>query len=159
MYWVRYQPLKDQLKKRLISDREALPYLLWFCGLEAVVLSFPVLSEMNKWDVIEAVLYVLVVLAGVFYVYHRNGGKKGYDVIPKFIILGWVVAIRYLFAAIPVAGFVYFTAYYYGISGDKTTLFDAVFFTGLSALYYERLGRHIADTNEMDGEQIVSPDH
>ena len=148
MYWVRYQPLKDRLSKRAVSDREALPYLLFLSGLEALALSIPASSEMNRWDILETILYVLIAIVGVFYVYRRNGGSEGYDIIQKFIVLGWVVAIRYLMVTLPVGGLVYVTAYYYGVSGDQTTIFDVIFFNVLSALYYERLGRHISDTNE-----------
>ena len=28
MYFVRYQPLKTQLRERLLTDRETLPYLI-----------------------------------------------------------------------------------------------------------------------------------
>ena len=66
MYWLRYQPLKDRLKKRSVSDREALPYLLLFSALESIALSVPATSKMNKWDIIEAILYVIVTLLGVF---------------------------------------------------------------------------------------------
>jgi hypothetical protein len=155
MYWISYKPLKERLKKRSVSDREALPYLLLFSALEAIALSVPASSEMNKWDIIETILYVIVTIIGVFYVYRRNGGNAGYDIVQKFVVLGWVVAVRYCLAALPVGGVIYFTAYYHGVSGDKTTLFDAVFFTVLSAIYYERLGRHISDTNEKTGEPIT----
>ncbi len=156
MYWFRYQPLKDRLSKRLVSDREALPYLLFFSGLEALALSLPASSEMNRWDIVETVLYVFIAIAGVSYVYRRNGGSKGYDIIQKFVVLGWVVAMRYLMVALPVGVLVYIAAYYYGVSGDQTTLFDVIFFNVISAFYYERLGRHISDTNERNGEQGIT---
>jgi len=152
MYVFRYQPLKDQLKKRQVSDRQALPYLLWFCGLEAV--SIPSFSTANKWDILGTMLYVVVVVLGVFYVYLRNGGRAGYDVIHKIVVLGAVVGFRYLLAAIPVGGLAYLAASYFGLTGDQTTFFDAVFFTVLNALYFERLGRHIVDTNETKVEAV-----
>lgn len=158
MYWFRYQPLKDRLRKRRVSDREALPYLLFFSGLEALALSVPASSEMNRWDIVETILYITIAIVGVFYVYRRNGGRAGYDVIQKFVVLGWVVAIRYLLVVLPLGGLVYIAAYYYGLSGDQTTLFDAIFFNVLSAFYYERLGRQISETNEKEGEQAVGAD-
>lgn len=155
MYFFKYQPLKERLKNRMISDREALPYLLLFGGLEALVLSMPASSETNKWDVIERILYVIVTMAGILYVYRKNGGSTGYDIIHKFVVLGWVVAVRYFIFVLPVAGLIYFTAYYYGLSGEKTTVFDAVFSIVLSIIYYERLGRHISDTNKQTDGQIT----
>jgi hypothetical protein len=153
MYWIRYQPLKDRLKKRSISDREALPYLLLFSGLEAIALSLPATSEMNKWDIIQTISYVLVTLLGVFYVYRRNGGNDGYDIIQKIVVLGWVVAVRYFLVVIPLSVTIYLIVHYHAPTGDETTLFDAVFYTVISAIYYERLGRHISDTNEKNGAQ------
>ena len=158
MYWLRYQPLKDRLKKRSVSDREALPYLLLFSALESIALSVPATSKMNKWDIIEAILYVIVTLLGVFYVYKKNGGNKGYDIIQKFVVLGWVVAVRYFLVVLSLGGLIYFTVRYHAPSGDETTFFDAVFFTMLSAIYYERLGRHISETNENNGDQQASLD-
>jgi len=158
MYWISYQPLKDRLKKRSVSDREALPYLLLLTASEAIALSVPAASEMNKWDIIETILNVIVTLFGVFYVYRKNGGNSGYDIIQKFIVLGWVVAVRYILIVIPVGIFIYFVKEYHAPSGDETTILDAVFFTVLSAIYYERLGRHIADTNEKSGEQSTPLD-
>lgn len=113
---------------------------------------------MNKWDIIGTLLYVTVTVLGVFCVYRKNGGETGYDVIHKIVVLGSVVAIRYLLAAVPVGGLVYLTAYHYGLSGTGTTFFDVVFFTAIYALYYERLGRHIADTNERNREKVVPSD-
>jgi hypothetical protein len=158
MYWIRYRPLKDRLKKRSVSDREALPYLLLFCALEAIALSLPAASEMNKWDIIETILHVIVTLLGVLYVYRKNGGNSGYDIIQKFIVLGWVVAVRYIIIVIPVGIFIYVVKEYHAPSGDETTIFGAVISTVLSAIYYERLGRHITDTNEKNGEQLASLD-
>ena len=158
MYWIKYQPLKERLKKRSISDREALPYLLILCVLESIVISVPLATEMNKWDIIEAILYVIITIIGVLYVYRKNGGNNGYDIIQKFTVLGWVVAVRYGLVVIPVGGLIYFTAYYHGVTGDETTFFDAMLSIILSVIYYERLGRHISDTNEKNGEQITHTD-
>lgn len=156
MYWVRYQPLKERLSKRVVSDREALPYLLFFSGLEALALSIPASSEMNRWDIVSTILYVLIAILGVFYVYRRNGGSDGYDIIQKFVVLGWVVAIRFMIVTLSVGGLVYAVAYYYGVTGDQTTLFEVIFFNVISAFYYERLGKHISDTNERNGEEAIT---
>ena len=158
MYWISYQPLKERLKKRSVSDREALPYLLLLSALEAISLSVPASTEMNKWDIIEAMLYVIVTIIGVIYIYRKNGGKTGYDIIHKFVVLGWVVAVRYFLVVLPLGGLIYFTVRYHAPSGDETTFFDAMFFTVISVIYYERLGRHISDTNEKIGEQAASLD-
>lgn len=156
MYWTRYQPLKERLKSRAVSDREALPYLLLFSALEAVVLSIPAVSEMNMWNVVETVSGGIVALIGVFHVYRKNGGKAGYDIVHKFVVLGWVVGVRFLLVALPVGGLIYGVANHYGFSGSETTPFDVVFFSIVSLAYYERLGRHIAETHIGYDEQETS---
>jgi hypothetical protein len=42
------------------------------------------------------------------------------------------------------------------VSGDQTTLFDVIFFNVISAFYYERLGRHISDTNKRNDVQGIA---
>jgi hypothetical protein len=58
MYFIRYQPLKEKLKTRTLSDREALPYLILYAGLAAVVCLFSTMGEFNLWDLISGGLSV-----------------------------------------------------------------------------------------------------
>jgi hypothetical protein len=154
MYFIQYQPLKERLRSRTVTDREALPYFMLFCVLEVLVISFPASSELNKWNIIETILNITITIIGVLYVYHKNGGSSGYDIIQKFVVLGWVVLIRCSIALIFVGSIINLIADYYGMLGDQTTLFDVVCITIVSAIYYERLGRHIADTNGQNRIQV-----
>ncbi len=147
MYFIQYDPLKERLRNRSIDDRAALPYFLLFCVLEALAISIPGVAYKNKWDYISTLLTLLVTIWGVIFVYRRNGGRKGYDLIQKFVVLGWVVAVRFLIGAIPIGLAAYFFAWHFDLTGDENTLFDALFFTILEIIYYQRLGKHIADTN------------
>jgi hypothetical protein len=58
--------------------------------------------------------------------------------------------------ALPIVVIIYSIVSYHAPSGDETTLFDAVFFNMMPGIYYERLGRHISETNEKNGEQRAS---
>lgn len=158
MYWFSYQPLKERLKNRLISDREALPYLLMFVALETLAVSVPDKSTMNKWDIIEMILFVVSSVGGMIYVYKKNGGSTGYDIIQKYVILGWVVIVRFFIFILPLGAVIYAVAYYAGLIGEETTFFNVPISIGLYLIYYERLGKHIADTNGNTGEQIAQPD-
>jgi len=157
MYFIRYNPLKERLRNRSIHDREALPYLLLFCVLEALAISLPGAEYKNKWDYISTVLTLLVTILGVIYVYRRNGGRAGYDLIQKFVVLGWVVAVRFLIGAIPIGAAAYAFAWYFGLTGDENTLFDALFITAFEIIYYQRLGKHVADTNEKPANHSLKP--
>ncbi|NJK90695.1 MAG: hypothetical protein HC904_01990 [Blastochloris sp.] len=69
MYFLRYQPLKDKLRSRTLSDLEALPYLLIFVGLAASYVLFPKTEEYENWDWIGGILSVTLAVGGVCYAY------------------------------------------------------------------------------------------
>ena len=77
MYFVRYQPLKEKLKERSLSDREALPYLVLDVFLIAVVCLVYTMAEFNEFDIIAGVLSIIFGVGGVLYAYKQNGGKTG----------------------------------------------------------------------------------
>jgi hypothetical protein len=148
MYFIKYEPLKEQLRTRAVTDRDALPYLILFSVFEVIAVSLPAVSEITQWHLIGTALNILVTVAGLFYVYEQNGGRDGYDIIQKVVVLGWVVMIRYLAVMIPISLVIHSLAEYSGLAGDGKTGFDAVLVPLLSVIYYERLGRHMADTTE-----------
>jgi hypothetical protein len=146
MYLLRYQPLKDKLKTRTLTDREALPYLLVFTGLAAAVYLFPTTDTFNHWDWIQGGLSVALALGGVIYSYFRNGGRDGYDLILKYVVIGWIVAVRCVLLFIPCAIALYFLGEVAGLISDETNWYDTLVFAGFETILYQRIGRHIADT-------------
>ncbi len=155
MYFIRYAPLKERLKDRSIDDREALPYLILFCVLEAIATALPGSEFMNKWDYISTGATLLITIWGVMYAYRHNGGRIGYDLIHKFVVLGWVVAIRFLIGVVPVFIAVFALAWHYDFVGEESTIFDVIFFSVLEIIFYQRIGRHMADTNSNPDEQTI----
>jgi len=147
MYFIRYYPLKERLKNRSIDDREALTYLILFCVLEAIATALPGSEYKNRWDYIATGMTLLITLFGVIYAYQRNGGRHGYDLIHKFVVLGWVVAIRFLIGSVPVFIAILALAWHYNYVREETTVIDVVLFSMLEVIFYQRIGRHIADTN------------
>lgn len=101
MYFFRYQPLKEKLKSRTLTDREALPYLVLFSGIASAVYLLPPVEEFNAWDWIGGGTSVVLAVAGVIYTYVQNGGRQGFDLIQKFVVIGWVVGVRCILAFIP----------------------------------------------------------
>ncbi len=160
MYFIQYQPLKDKLKERTLSDREALPYLILFFGLpaasgmiaalSAAVGGYPVVENSIYWDIAGGVPSVLITIGGIYYSYVQNGRKKGFDLIQKFCILGWVVGIRcsiVFFPILVVGGGLAAAAV--GAGSYCEGFINSIFIFLLliyEVVFYQRLGRHIRDT-------------
>lgn len=146
MHFIRYQPLKQKLKQRSLSDREALPYLIVMMGLTAAAYLLPGNEALNIWDWIGNGLSVTLAVAGVIYAYVCNGGRHGCDLIQKYVVLGWIVTVRCVLVFIPCAFLIYTAGEVLGFVSDETNWFDVVIFAGFEVVWYERIGRHISDT-------------
>ena len=158
MYLIRYEPLKTRLRRREVGDREALPYLVMFFVLEVIVTSLPIVTDPNRWDILGSILTLAATVWGVLYGYRCNGKETGYDLIQKYVVLGWVVGIRFLLVVLPLSAVVYFLAASYGLAEDASTPVDALYSGAISLLLYQRIGRHIADTRGQGGEPALEPD-
>ncbi|MFZ2631327.1 MAG: hypothetical protein WA081_09425 [Desulfosalsimonadaceae bacterium] len=147
MYFIKYQSLKEKLRERALTDREALPYFIIFLTLMALASSFSTSDEMNKWDYISGVVSLIISIGGVLYAYFQNGGPDGYDFIQKYVVLGWVITIRSILFFIPVIIILFIIGYFLDIFKRSTSLFDVVVIAVIEIVIYERIGRHIKDTN------------
>ncbi|MBN2654631.1 MAG: hypothetical protein JXR79_05900 [Nitrospirae bacterium] len=149
MYFIRYEALKKKLTDRALSDREALPYLLILVGLTTMLTSIPLIGgDVNKWDVLSAFLNVVVAIAGMFYAYKQNGGNEGYDLIQKYVVLGWVVFVRFLICLMPALILCAALGEYFGVASfEETGPYEVIIIFLAEVVFYQRLGRHIRDTN------------
>lgn len=146
MYFIRYQPLKDKLKSRALSDREALPYLVLFAALSVAVYLVPITEEFNVWDWVGGVLSVALAVGSVIYAYAQNGGAQGFDLIQKYVVIGWIVTVRCVLVFIPCSIALYIFRETIGLNTDETSWLDTLFMAGFEIICYQRIGRHIADT-------------
>jgi len=146
MYFIQYNPLKEKLRSRTLSDREALPYMLVSSALVALTGTLAMTQQFNAWDGASCILSVGTSIAGVLYAYAKNGKNAGFDFIQKFIVLGWVVSCRCLLALIPLAVAVYAAAYFLNQATDETGWLDVVLIFCFELVLYQRIGRHIGDT-------------
>ncbi|HMO41602.1 MAG TPA: hypothetical protein PKE26_17225 [Kiritimatiellia bacterium] len=149
MHFISYWPIKNQLRDRTLSDREALPYLVVFVAISAALLSIPLFNGFNNWDLINLVLAVLAAIAGVLYSFKQNGGRKGHDLIQKFVVIGWIVTVRSTLVLIPLT----FVLMYLGdamgvVTYESTGWYDVAMMTSFDIIVYQRIGRHIRDTQE-----------
>lgn len=151
MYFIQYKPLKEKLKKRELSDREALPYLIASSVLAALVIGFPLVENFNEVDTASGFASVALAIWGILYSYKKNGKEEGKDLIHKYVVLGWIVCIRCMLAFIPFI-IVYFiigeVAGLTDLESGKTSWYEFVAYVGFEALIYQRIGRHISDTKE-----------
>ena len=146
MYFIKYSPLKEKLRNRELSEREALPYLIVFMALSMAVTSFPLYDGFNIWDAISGILSVVIAVWGVVYSYKCNQGADGYDLIQKYFVLGWVVAIRCLLGFIPAAIVCYVGAELLGLVSDESNWVDVTITSVFLIVLYFKTGRHIKDT-------------
>ena len=142
----RYDPLKEKLRSRSLTDREALPYLLSMFGFAAaaVVFPFPLGSE---WvDRINQGGTILLAVLGLLYSYRQNGGAKGHDLALKYIVLGEVVVMRCTLAAIPAGILLIWLGNQLGLRDRTLGWYDTLLWLLFQVVAYQRLGRQIADT-------------
>ena len=152
MYFIRYNPLKEKLRNRSLSDREALPYFALLSALTAFMGAIPA-EAYNEWDYLSVVLSVIFAIGGVIYAYKCNGAKDGSDLILKYIVLGWVVVIRCSLVFIPAIIVYYMIAHTLGLVSDSTGILDVVIIAIFEIVLYQRIGRHIRDTHQIPCEQ------
>ncbi|MHB8788941.1 MAG: hypothetical protein ACYDBT_03580 [Desulfobulbaceae bacterium] len=151
MYFIKYLPLKERLRVRSVSDRESLPYLISYVVILSIPGSIPGPPGYNYWDGTGAILGLIVAIAGILYAYRENGGVSGYDFILKFVLLGWVVFVRFTLASIPVLFFIIYIGVRAGIHSSKATGPFIVFVIFvLQLIFFQRVGRHIRDTKSLD---------
>ena len=147
MYFVKYQPLKQKLAERSLSDKEALPYLLIFTVLTVFVTSVPLYDNFNNWDVLTSILSIALAILGIIYAYKKNGGEEGYDFIQKYVVLGWVVFIRCFLVFLPIMVLCLIIGEYFNfISLDESNVFDVVIQCSFEIVLYQRIGKNIKDT-------------
>ncbi len=159
MYFVRYHPLKEKLRERALSDREALPYFVLFFAGFTVAHVFPTIEDFNEFDMVSGGLSVIFAIGGVLYAYEQNERKKGFDLIQKFVVLGWVVSFRFLLVLLSVLIVLLIVWVVLGIKETTETLetdgFDVLFIALVELIFYQRIGRHIRDTRNKTLEASV----
>lgn len=158
MYFIKYQPLKEQLRHRTFSDRDGLPYYIIYVVSTLLMLNLS-WGVYNKFDALSATIGSAATIWGILYTFKKNGGKQGYDFIQKSIVLGWIVIMRCLLPFLFIGGAVgYFSKVALGQPIDETTWVDVGIYTIFLAIYFHRLGRHIADTSGNISEQFAPVD-
>jgi hypothetical protein len=142
MYFYDITSLKDRLTTGPLPERESLPYLVVFVTLTAVVMYLPVPPE-NAWDYFEVAFSLLVSIVGMIYLYRANGGEKGRDFIHRYIVLGWVVVVRFASLFIPIAIVLSIAGNVIGVTSEQTNWFDVLVIVVFEIGFYLYFARHL----------------
>ena len=165
MYFVQYEPLKQQLRSRSLSDRAALPYLILDGVLVTLFAAIAVAISTEGWnefDTLSMCLSVIFVIGGTCYVYQQNGGKEGFDLIQKYVVLGWIVGFRFILvglALFTLVLLVLIVALEEGPAPEptRTGALDVLFIVIIELIFFQRLGRHIRDTKNISHHNDLEP--
>lgn len=138
MYFVRYGVIKERLRERSLHDNEVLPYFM----LTGILLLLPVAYD--RFGLLLFVWRVIITFGGILYVYHSNGGAYGFDLVQKYLVLGWIVGIRCLL--------VFLTAFILlvliGLSLETLAGLVLISIPVVDIIVYLRIGRHIRETKQ-----------
>lgn len=146
MYFIQYDPLKEKLRTRSLSDREVLPYAIVLFILVPSLLALPVTSEFNEYDVASTILIIIIGLGGLIYCYDKNGGRNGFDLIQKYVVLHWIVFVRFIPFFLLMTFVIFAAKEALGMGDENTSGIEVVGFSLMEIVFYLRLGRHIRDT-------------
>lgn len=151
MYWWNVRAAKSELRAGAPGARALLPYLVAVATIEGLMVEFSFLlpaqeepTSARVW--LAAGVSVAITVAGCLYVYRRNGGAAGTNLLERLLVLGWVVGVRYTaFLFLGVALFFGLAVAIYPEAGRAAGEWSAEAFMLASAGFYVYLGRHIRD--------------
>jgi hypothetical protein len=153
VYFWKIGALKQDLSAPLISDRYALPYLLWWGGTEALVYAIPEISEPNLYDHVNSAVSGVLFVIGTLYAFRCNGGSGGNHFLTRYICLGWVLGVRFL--VIVLGSLLFAGAIVLAVSGaelpESTTSYEASVWSLVEIAYYVRLSHHIREVGRRHG--------
>ena len=136
-------------------------------GVVTVLLYLDISSEgLNAFDLVSMFLTVAILIGGTFHVYEQNGGKEGFDLVQKYIVLGWVVGFRVFLASVPViiilGVIVRVLVLLANIDDAVSDMVIVICVATAEFIYYQRLGKHIRDTTGIEtnngGQNILPQD-
>lgn len=149
MYFLAAGRLKERLAAGPLSERETPPYVI-LLAVSAAVAGFPAAGllgwpEPNAWDRVQSFLDLIMAVAGTLVLYRANGGADGREFIHRWVVLGWVVAVRFCLLVIPLAVGSRLLSERWGWSGNQTGIYDVVSAFVIELLFLAYFGLHLDD--------------
>ena len=159
MHFWRIEQLKTTLKQRSLTTAELLPYVVAVCLASAVVtegLTYSAKSSVNVWDYVFSFASVVLAALGTVYVYRLNGGPEGRDFLERYVVIGWVVVVRWLSAVLGISLVSGIVAAAFGFSVPEETSWQhvVVYVLGELSLYW-LVGKHVRDVASSGNDQRV----
>jgi len=104
MYVWRINPLRHQLAKSGLNQKQAFQYYLATSILSAVLFELVATgpsSEPTVADLLDTVLYLGFTIGGIIWCYKQNGAADGTDFLNRIVPIGWVMFWRLVSLVIP----------------------------------------------------------
>lgn len=151
MYWWNLRAAKSELRAGAPGARALVPYLIAAASVQGLIVEFSFLlpaqeepTSARVW--LAAGVSIAITVAGCLYVYRRNGGAAGTNLLERLLVLGWVAGVRYTaFLILALAVFFGLAVALYPEAGEAAGEWSDEAFMLASAGFYLYLGRHIRD--------------
>ena len=150
MYFWNIRRLKSDLVERGLTESQSMMYLLVLWVISTLAAGVAAILPWNVWACVFWVGSTLILILGVLYMYHRNGGAGGQQFLPRCLSLFWVCGVRWLVMfAIPTAvvlgAWLAFTEPWTDELLVPMTPVEAVWDVLVAVPLYWRVGVHIRD--------------
>lgn len=150
MYFFAQKAVKSKFLQSGFSDRESLPYFVVFIGLYSLAF-VPNTSTPNIWDYLASAISFALAVLSTLLLYKANGGSDGTQFIQKYVILGWVLALRALIALLPATILLFLLGVGLNlIDLEATGPFDAAVFTTIELLFWAYFYFHFSDLRKRE---------
>ena len=145
MYFMDINKLKAELISEKLSEEDSFGYL--FFSILIIFVPVGEVDSYNNADNIASYIVIGIIIIGLYYVFHCNGGKNGCHFLSRYISISFVVLFRtVVFFFIPAAfALIIIEDVFMGGVPDETTIYEAILFVALFLVYYLSIGKHIKD--------------
>lgn len=145
MYYYSIKQLKANLTEGPLPENESVSYIIGFSAIAALTKILPAPTP-STWHYINFIISLLLAFFGTYWIYLQNGGPNGKNFIQRYVILGWVSAIRYITLALP--AFIILLAathYFMNAEGVRAEWIYHPAISAFEALFYVYFGRQFSD--------------
>lgn len=145
MYFWNIKAVRADLKSGRLTEAHVLPYfllleLLW-------LLPLLITEEQNTWSRASTIFTIVLMLVQIWAAFKVNGAP-GKDFLLRFIVLSWVLSVRFLL--IVSAGILFLSFLFMAITKDDTIAI-AILTMVLEIFYAWRIVKHMKDIAAPEG--------
>lgn len=148
MYFWNIAKVREQLASGALNERTGFKYFMAHVVLYA--LSYVVFSEPDQFDYLFGFISIPILIAGVLFAHHCNGGYEGESFYSRLFAISWVMTIKFFTALV-----IFFSVMGL-LEGTATEVDSSIYlytelttFTTLYIIYYWRIGVHMQRTNAL----------